>query len=75
MTISDPLSDLEALIRNRLALATSDKATFERHGQRLNGQLMQGEVNMGTAVLAWIERLRQGTAATADDETDDEAAG
>jgi hypothetical protein len=56
----DALGGLEGFVRERLRLAMEDKVLFERDGQRLNSQLMQGEINMGTAVLAWIERRRQG---------------
>lgn len=52
----DPLNVLARIVRERMERAAGDKALFERHGQRLNSQLMQGELNMGTAVLAWIER-------------------
>jgi hypothetical protein len=70
MSDVDALDDLEALVRARLRLALHDKALFERDGQRLNSQLMQGEVNMATAVLGWIERRRQGAA---EDEVDEDA--
>jgi hypothetical protein len=70
MSHSDDLDALEALVRERMRAALADKAAFERDGQRLNSQLMQGELNMGSAVLAWIERTRRG--AGADVEGDDE---
>jgi hypothetical protein len=68
MTDADILDDLAAFVRGRVRLATKDKALFERDGQRLNSQLMQGEINMGTAVLVWIERRRTGAA---DEEAED----
>ena len=72
MSDVDALDDLEALVRERLRLATHDKVLFERDGQRLNSQLMQGEINMGTAVLGWIALRRQGSAlADVEDDTDD----
>jgi|RhiMetdeSRZDD1v2_1073273.scaffolds.fasta_scaffold1059006_2 hypothetical protein len=72
MSDVDALDDLEALVRERLRLATHDKFLFERDGQRLNSQLMQGEINMGTAVLGWITLRRQGIAlADVEDDTDD----
>ncbi len=70
----EPLAGVEALVRERVRLAARDKAAFERDGQRLNSQLMQGEINMGTAVLGWIERTRQGAAsAIGEDELGDDA--
>jgi hypothetical protein len=68
MTTTDPLGGLEALVRERMRAALADKAAFEREGQRLNSQLMQGEVNMATAVLGWIERLRLGAEVTPEEE-------
>jgi hypothetical protein len=70
MAAADELTTLEALVRERIRAALSDKAAFERDGQRLNSQLMQGEINMGNAVLAWIEQCRGG--ATTTDEEEDE---
>lgn len=67
----DELATLEASVRERMRLALTDKAAFERDGQRLNSQLMQGELNMGRAVLGWIERQRAGADAaplTVDDD-------
>ncbi len=64
---ASPLDDLAAFIRSRIAAAAHDKALYERDGARLNAQLLQGEINMGTAVLAWLERYRAG-------ETPEEAA-
>ncbi len=69
MTHSDILGELEAVVRERMRLAMRDKVLFERDGQRLNSQLMQGEINMGMAVLGWIERQRAGAA---EDEPDAE---
>lgn len=68
----DDLSAIEQLVRERMRAALADKSAFERDGQRLNSQLMQGEINMAAAVLAWIERLRQGTA---DEPVDDQPDG
>jgi hypothetical protein len=68
MSDVEVLGDLEALVRERLNLAMHDKVLFDRDGQRLNSQLMQGEINMGTAVLGWIERHRLGGAIAAIDE-------
>ena len=70
MPAADDLTALETLVRERMRAALSDKAAFERDGQRLNSQLMQGELNMANAVLAWIEQRRSGAATT--DEEDDE---
>lgn len=70
MSDVDALDDLEALVRERLRLATHDKILFERDGQRLNSQLMQGEINMGTVVLGWIALRRQGISL---DDVDDDA--
>jgi hypothetical protein len=60
MADTDVLAELEALVRERMRLAMRDKVLFDRDGARLNGQLLQGEINMGAAVLSWIERLRAG---------------
>jgi hypothetical protein len=73
MSDVDALDDLEARVRERLNLAMHDKVLFERDGQRLNSQLMQGEINMGTAVLGWIERRRQGVAIEEIDEDSSES--
>lgn len=62
MTDRDSLAELESLVRARMRLAIQDKTLFERDAQRLNSQLMQGEINMGTAMLGWIERLSGGAA-------------
>ena len=68
---ADDLAELEAFVRERIRLAMSDRAAFERDGARLNSQLMQGEINMGTAMLRWIELRRAGAdAAMAEDDTD-----
>jgi hypothetical protein len=72
MTDGDPLEKLATLVRGRMELALRDKATFEREGQRLNGQLMQGEVNMAAAVLAWIDQLRDRPAAAEPEGADQE---
>jgi hypothetical protein len=72
MTDTDALAELEILIRDRMRLAMRDKVLFEREGARLNGQLLQGEINMGAAVISWIERLRAGTpAAEIEEEIED----
>jgi len=72
------LDDLATFVRTRMDAAARDKILYERNGARLNGQLLQGEINMGAAVLAWLERQRQHTASTAgapepadDDEADE----
>ena len=68
--------DLVAFIRARMEAAAVDKAIYERNGARLNGQLLQGEINMGNAVLTWLEKQRTGVAETeAEDEEDVDAAG
>ena len=69
--LADPLTELEAFVCERARLAREDKAAFERDGQRLNGQLMQGEMNMAAAVLGWIERRRSGVPVDAVDEDAD----
>ncbi len=61
--MSSPLDDLEAFLRARMTAAAQDKAIYDRNHARLNSQLLQGELNMGTAVLAWLERQRAGEAA------------
>jgi hypothetical protein len=63
MSEQDPLAEIETLVRERMRMAMRDKVLYERDGARLNGQLLQGEINMGAAVISWIERLRQGTPA------------
>ncbi len=68
----EPLGEPEAFVRERMRLAMRDKVLFERDGQRLNSQLMQGEINMGMAVLGWIERQRQGAAADDEEEAADD---
>ncbi len=65
--MSSPLDDLEAFLRARMTAAAQDKAIYDRNQARLNSQLLQGELNMGTAVLAWLERQRAGAAATDDE--------
>ena len=71
MTDTDALGELEALVRERMRLASRDKALFERDGARLNSQLLQGEVNMGAAVISWIEQLRSGAPAESEDAAED----
>ena len=68
MPASDAFTDLEAFVRERMRLAQVDKAAFERDGHRLNSQVMQGELNMGAAVIGWIERYRLGESAPAADD-------
>jgi len=75
MTELDALGELEAFVRRRQLLAMQDKALFERDGQRLNSQLMQGEINMGTAVILWIEQRRAGSATLDGAEDEEPAAG
>ena len=65
------LDELTGFIRARMEAAAQDKAIYDRNGARLNGQLLQGELNMGTAVLAWLERRRAGEEAP---EAEDEEA-
>ena len=64
------LDELARFIRARMEAAAQDKAIYDRNGARLNGQLLQGELNMGTAVLAWLDRQRAGeeTAEVEDEE-------
>ncbi len=69
----EPLDELEAFVRERLRLAMRDKTAFDRDGQRLNSQLMQGEINMGTAVIGWIERHHRGAVAESEDDSDEAA--
>lgn len=68
MAEASELDELAALVRGRLRLAVADKAIFEREGQRLNSQLMQGEINMATTVLAWLERRHDAEPAAHEDE-------
>lgn len=68
MSDVEALDELEGYVRTRMRLAMQDKVLFDRDRQRLNSQLMQGELNMGTAVLGWIERRR----GAAPDEPDDD---
>ena len=64
--------DLAAFIRARMGAAARDKVLYDRSGARLNAQLLQGEMNMGTAVLAWIERAQAGAPAAEAEAEDDE---
>jgi hypothetical protein len=66
------LDDLTGFIRARMDAAARDKLLYDRNNARLNSQILQGEINMGTAILAWLEKARQGEIAATDDE--DEAA-
>jgi hypothetical protein len=63
--------DLASFVRARMEAAARDKVLYDRSGARLNAQILQGEINMGNAVLAWIERARDG-AAVAETETEDD---
>ncbi len=69
------LDDLAGFIRDRMEAATRDKAIYDRNHARLNGQLLQGELNMGGAVLAWIERRHAGDDVMTGEDDDPEAAG
>jgi hypothetical protein len=71
MPTADDLIAIEALVRERMRAALNDKTAYERDGQRLNSQLMQGELNMGSAVLAWIEQRRGGATPEPDDDTEE----
>ena len=62
------LDNLAAFIRGRMEQAALDKTLYDRNGARLNGQLLQGEINMGAAVLAWLDRRRAGADEAAEDE-------
>lgn len=64
--------ELSAFIRARVAAAAEDKLLYDRNGARLNGQLLQGEINMGTAVLAWLEKQQAGPAAAEDEDEEGE---
>lgn len=68
---STSLDELAEFVRRRMDLAVKDKAIYLRNGARLNEQILQGELNMGGAVLTWIERAQAGAAATADDDAED----
>ncbi len=67
------IDNLVAFIRERMEAAARDKALYERDGARLNSQLLQGEINMGAAVLAWLQRQQTGLPATEDEEETGEA--
>jgi hypothetical protein len=70
------LDDLAAFLQTRMDAAARDRLLYGRDGARFNAQLLQGELNMGAAVLAWIERARAGTESGGEsEELDDEAAG
>jgi hypothetical protein len=65
--------ELAAFVRTRMDAAARDKVLYDRSGARLNAQLLQGEMNMGAAVLAWIERAQAGvTVAEAEIEDDED---
>jgi hypothetical protein len=70
----DLIDDLTAFIATRMGAATRDKAMYDRNGARLNGQLLQGEINMGTAVLAWLEKARAGASPAVEEEEEAEEA-
>ncbi|MFN8559850.1 MAG: hypothetical protein U0531_21700 [Dehalococcoidia bacterium] len=65
------LDDLIAYIRTRSEAAARDKRLYDRNGARLNAQLLQGEINMGAAVLTWIAAARAGAAPTEQDDEDE----
>ncbi len=69
-----PLDELETFLRARMTAAAQDKAIYDRNNARLNSQLLQGEINMGTAVLAWLERQRAGADAAAPEDEPEPAA-
>ena len=71
----DLLDDLVAFVRTRMEAAAVDKAIYERNGARLNGQLLQGEINMGNAVLTWLEKQRAGAGETEAEDEEIEATG
>lgn len=75
MPPTDPLAELDSLVRERMRLAALDKAAYERDSHRLNAQLMQGELNMGAAVLAVLERRQRADAAASapDDDAEEDA--
>ena len=73
---ASPFDELAGLVRARMDAAQRDKAIYERNGARLDSQILQGELNMGAAVLGWIDRLRAGSAPPeAEDEDEDEDEG
>lgn len=69
------LDDLAAYVRARMEAAARDKQLYDRDGARLNSQLLQGEINMGTAVLNWIERVRAGVMLAEAGEEEEEVTG
>jgi hypothetical protein len=66
------LDDLTGFIRARIDAASRDKVLYDRNNARLNSQILQGEINMGTAVLAWLVKARQGEVAAADEEDEED---
>lgn len=72
------LDALNLYIRARVEAAARDKLLYEQDGARLNAQLLQGEINMGAAVLEFLARqdtsapLAGGDIDTDDDEDDGE---
>jgi hypothetical protein len=69
------VDDLTAFIRARMEAATRDKLLYDRNGARLNGQLLQGEINMGTAILAWLQKRGAAAGEAEIDEDADEVVG
>lgn len=63
------LDDLNAFIRARMAAAAHDKTLYDRNSARLNSQLLQGEINMGSAVLAWLDARQAGASVAEDDDS------
>lgn len=72
------LDALNLYIRARVEAAARDKLLYEQDGARLNAQLLQGEINMGAAVLEFLARqdtsapLASGDIDTDEDEDDGE---
>lgn len=69
------LDELSAFVQARISAAARDKALYDRNSARLNGQLLQGEINLGTAVLSWIEARRAADAQDSEQQSGEEAAG
>lgn len=65
----EAMAELAAFVRERMARAAADKRLYEADGARLNAQLLQGEINMGTAILAWLDAR---TSPVQDDEPDED---
>lgn len=71
------LDALNLYIRARVEAAARDKLLYEQDGARLNAQLLQGEINMGAAVLEFLARQDTSTPLTGGDidEDDDDGEG